>query len=106
MTFLLALIIALGLLAFAGLLITVNVLLNGWVLSLLWAWLIVPTFPGLPPLTVAQAIGVSLVATCLTQRYHHQEEKDGKKAATRAAGHLILSPFVYLILGYVVSLFI
>lgn len=41
---------------------------NGWVLSELWKWFIIPVFKAAPTLTVAQAIGVTLVVCLLTQR--------------------------------------
>lgn len=38
---------------------------GGYVLTCLWGWFVVPTF-ALPPLTLAQAIGVSLIVGYLT----------------------------------------
>jgi len=37
-------------------------LMRGWALSVLWGWFMVPLFH-LPPLAIAQAIGVGLVVT-------------------------------------------
>lgn len=36
------------------------VIYNGWALSVLWVWFVVPTF-GLTALSLGQAIGISLV---------------------------------------------
>jgi hypothetical protein len=40
---------------------------NGWVLAKIWAWIITPTFH-LPALTVAQAVGLSLVYNFITNK--------------------------------------
>lgn len=36
-------------------------LFNGWVLSVMWNWFIPTTFNAIPPLSIGQAIGLSLV---------------------------------------------
>lgn len=43
-------------------LLILSSVLNGWVLSILWGWFLVPTLK-LPPLTVVQAIGIAMVIT-------------------------------------------
>lgn len=41
--------------------------LNGFVLSKLWFWFMVPAF-GLPPLHIAYALGMSLIIALLTKQ--------------------------------------
>jgi hypothetical protein len=72
---------------------------RGYVLSLLWGWLIVPTF-SLPLITVVQAIGLSFVLTYLTAR-------DNPNVALEPADKFIkraaLRPATALMIGWVVK---
>lgn len=57
--------------------IALNVLWGGYVGSVLWEWFVVSAF-GLPKLTVAQAIGISLTATFFGRglRDHNSSSSD------------------------------
>lgn len=48
------------------LLLVLSAIINGFVLSILWSWFIVPLF-GLPTLTIPQAIGISMIVSYLTR---------------------------------------
>ena len=76
--------------------------LEGWALTVLWGWFIVPTF-GLPSLRIPYAIGLSLVVGMLTHRVRKPED------TPETAFFLIVSlinPFVFVAIGAVVRLFV
>ncbi len=50
-----------GLIVFTLLAVVVGTIANGWALSTLWGWFIVPLF-GLPALTIPYALGISTIA--------------------------------------------
>lgn len=91
------------LLILAGLLavMVTATLLDGWVISVLWAWFMVPIFD-LPTLTLVQAIGVGVVVSTFTARttiYKNQEVS----SATWIAVFTV--PLFSLLMGWVVHLF-
>lgn len=55
----------LGMIASFVILLVVSVIMNGWALATIWNWFIPPIF-GLTTLTLAKAIGVSMVAELFT----------------------------------------
>lgn len=73
---------------------------RGFVLSILWGWFLVPL--GMPPLTVAYAIGVSLIVGFLTVRHSKEDEQpEYGKAMLRVT----LVPAFALAFGWIVSRF-
>jgi len=95
----------LGAIALIPILIATSALLNGWVLTKLWGWFIVPAFE-LPSLTLLPAIGIGLVVSLLTHQHVHNDYGDDKaKALASALGAMILSPLMSLAIGYIVTLF-
>lgn len=94
--------------AIAGLfgLAAVGAIWSGYVLTLLWAWFVVPTF-GLPPLALAPAIGLAVVAGYLTHQYTPKAAPpagDGKWDETgRAIGSMALRPALALLVGWIVK---
>lgn len=85
------------------LVIVLSSILNGWVLSILWGWFIVPIFE-LPSLPIAEAIGFATIVTFLTR---HSTKTDGDKVSgwINVAVQLTIPPLAYLAFGYVVHLF-
>jgi len=79
---------------------------GGYVLTCLWGWFVVPTF-ALPPLTLAQAIGVSLIVGYLTNQYtpkQYKQENDIKlDDVGRAAGYAIFPHAFALLAGLLVK---
>ena len=81
---------------------------RGYVLTILWAWFVVPVFH-LPALGIVTAIGISLVVSFLT--YQHRPENP---ADTRSAGEkygesvtiALLWPAMTLLIGWAVHLFL
>ena len=83
-------------------------ILNGYVLSVLWVWFVVPIF-GLPALSIISAIGVSMVVSYLT--YHDAGYKKEKTEAdlTRSFAHMvavmIIRPSFVLLFGWILNCF-
>lgn len=75
-------------------------LLNGFVLTKLWTWFLVPF--GLPELNLVQAIGIAMVIGFLTKQ-HIPSNKDEK--AWIPMFHLYGGPIITLFIGWIVTLF-
>lgn len=78
-----------------------SALLRGFVVSKLWLWHVVPVFH-LAPITVSQAISVSLIFSVLT--YHYTPD-DKKRSAEEVIGLLLapfLTNFLLLFMGWVI----
>ncbi len=81
----------------------IDAIWSGYVLTCLWGWFVVPTF-ALPPLTLAQAIGVSLIVGYLTNQYDPKQENDIKlDDVGRAVDHVIFPPAFALLAGLLVK---
>lgn len=52
-----------------------STILNGFVLSTLWSWFIVPAFD-LPVLRIPEAIGLAMVVGFLTYHYNENEKNE------------------------------
>jgi len=75
---------------------------NGFILSKLWSWFIVTTF-GLEPLTIVQAIGVSMVVGFLTSHRASTNNKDKTTSDTIAEVLIaLLSPWFTLLIGWII----
>jgi len=77
---------------------------SGFVLQKLWLWFVVPLFD-VPPLSIVQAIGVSIVVGFLTQRpapYQERELKEAVKSITYLLVCGILDPLVALSIGWLI----
>jgi dolichyl-phosphate-mannose--protein O-mannosyl transferase len=86
-------------------LIVVATLWRAWVLTVLWVWFLVPL--GAPAITIATAIGISLVAGMFTTHLQTKSdsEKDVSALVGKALGHAIGGPAIVLFIGWVVTLF-
>jgi hypothetical protein len=97
--------------------VAVGGILDGWVLSILWGWFMVPVFH-LPPLTIVPAIGIALTIGFLIKKAPRSvgEEKASRPNVGKMdqeqwgflAKNLVLpwlSPFITLFFGWVVHLF-
>lgn len=99
----------LGAVGLAALAIAFGALIDGFVLSTLWGWLIVPL--GLPPLSLVAAMGVSLVVSYVT--YHYRADdcfKDPRRTARERMVHslaiLVTRPVLVLFFGWVIKQFL
>ena len=73
-------------------------LFNGWVVSVLWGWLIQPTFASAPDINTAEGWGIALVSGYLTKQFGAKMEKDAWVSA-------LLVPPVALLAGWVIKTF-
>lgn len=92
----------LGTITFIGLITIVGAILDGFVISILWNWFMVPIFD-LPSLSIISALGLSLVIAWFTSHNNtgKNEEVDNKKAIIL----FIMRPILFLLIGYIVHLF-
>lgn len=76
---------------------------NGWALSTLWGWFVVPFFH-LPPISIPQAIGISLIITLLTHQYKDVQEKEREGWQKAVPLISVLSvPVVSVFIGWIVK---
>lgn len=85
----------------------VGAILNGWALSVLWGWFVVPLF-NLPQLTIIQAIGLAMVVGFLTKDYSPAKYKD--MTLEERIGNLIsitvFLPIMSIAMGWLVLQFV
>lgn len=99
-----------GVVALASVILLISSLINGWVLSLLWAWFLVPTFH-LPYLTLVQAIGLMLTVKVVTHRFNTDSDLDEGietyvgKAIGSAISYVFIYPLLELLFAWVVHFF-
>lgn len=91
-------------------LLVISPIISGFVLSILWKWFMVSTF-AIPLITIPQAIGISYVAKMATGTIYLKENVETKdKGMTEiiliGIGQSLISPFVLLGMGYIVTLFL
>lgn len=96
-----------GLLIFALGSVVVASIMNGWVLSILWGWFIVPLF-GLPLLSIPESIGFALVIGILSknQTTSSSKDKDTSTLVAEIIGYGIFSPLFFLFMGWIIKLFL
>lgn len=81
----------------AILFILVYGLIRGFVITKLWAWFVIPTFPSAPELTIPVAWGLSMLVSFLTAE--HPDHNDTKTFW----GNVLVTPFSVLFFGWLVS---
>lgn len=72
---------------------------SAYVLTILWGWFAVTAF-GLPVLSIAQAAGLSLLVT------YYRNSRVEDKTFDETIGAWVITPLMYLGLGWVIKLFI
>ncbi len=80
---------------------TLGSLWRGYVLTILWAWFIVPVFH-LPVLTLLPAMGVALLVGFMTADSTGMKDEDAMGSAITTE---FLSPLMALGLGWIIHLF-
>lgn len=75
--------------------------LNGWVLSILWGWFIVPTFAA-PALSIPAAMGIAIAVGYMTSSTRGKDDREKwDKIATP-----FVHPIVALGVGWIVKQFL
>ena len=84
-----------------------STLWNGYVLSVLWRWFVVPPF-GAPALSIGYAIGIALVVGHLTQPHEppKTDEKEWKELFAKSVASAAVKPAIALFVGWIVTLFL
>lgn len=72
---------------------------QGWAISTLWGWFIVPL--GVPAIGIASAIGIAITFSVL--RYSHNKTDEGDKWERMA--RLVLTPVIAVCLGWIAKQF-
>ncbi len=83
-----------------------SAIFNGYALSVLWGWFVVPTF-GAPALDVVPAIGIALVVGYMTHqmREKKKDEQSFKQIIAHGTAYAIIKPSFALFTGWIVHLF-
>jgi len=76
------------------------VILQGWVLSVMWGWFVAPTF-GIAELSVPVGIGICFIASFLTRQTPNNTGKTDMEKVSEFVG-FIVSPLFVLLWGYVI----
>jgi hypothetical protein len=84
-------------------LIPLAAIFQGWVLTVLWGWFVAPTF-NLPELSIATAIGLTLVVGMFKSYNINRGEKTTDDKIAEAIG-VVLIPLLFLFFGWIVHLF-
>lgn len=85
----------------AAVVLALAVLLEGYILSVMWGWFMAPVF-SLPRLGIAPAIGIALVINFLT---HQHVPSDKKVDLGEVLWRIFFTPFSALFIGYIVHSF-
>ncbi|MDD3481024.1 MAG: hypothetical protein PHW75_02250 [Patescibacteria group bacterium] len=90
--------VVLGIIALLGL----SAIVDGFVLSILWGWFLVPL--GAPSITIPIAIGIALIAGMLVDTSTLARKK-GEEAFSAILTGIFLRPIFALFVGWIVTLF-
>ena len=83
------------------------IVVRGWVLSVMWGWFIAPL--GVPEITIASAIGISLVVALLTNKTDNSgptEKRSVQQYIEVVVTHAFLAPLMTLLFGWLVVQFV
>lgn len=86
----------------------ISIIINGFVLMKIWEMFIVTTL-GLPPLTIVSAAGLTLVINFIFSKIDWDEKMEKAELSeffNKIIAHNIVTPFLILLLGYILSLFL
>lgn len=87
--------------------IILAIVFRAWVLTILWAWFIVPF--GIPALTITTALGISLIVGMFTAHLQTKPAEKGSKDIPTLVGQVASqafgAPLVILLMGWIVTWF-
>jgi hypothetical protein len=76
-------------------------ILNGWALSLLWYWFVVPF--GIPEIGISWAIGLGILFSLLTN--HNEPKKNDETDNGKLSAFAVVRPLLAVAVGYIVHSF-
>lgn len=87
-------------------LVVFSSIFNGYALSILWGWFVVPTLSA-PALSIVPAIGIATVVSYLTYQHHNYVEKEESFGAQLLRGTFIaiVRPSIALLFGSIAHSF-
>lgn len=86
--------------------IVLTSVMNGWVLTYLWQWFVMPVFD-IRSILIVEAIGISMIATFLARHASRQKEnRTIEEQKIEAIQYGILHPLIVLGVAYIVHLFL
>jgi hypothetical protein len=88
----------------ATILMPFEMLLKGWVFTILWAWFIYPVFD-VPELLLLPAMGLSVVIGYISPKSDSKEFTGFSNVLGRYITSAFIMPFMYLGIGWIVTLF-
>lgn len=91
-----------GMLLVIALMVIIGSLMNGWALSVLWGWFMVPVFE-LPIISLVQAIGISMTIGLLVSHTTDTDSKEWTDIVGTYIGRAIAYPILVVAIGWFVS---
>lgn len=91
--------LALASIGIAGILIALTVE-QGWVISILWGWFLVPI--GLPAISIPVAIGIALTVSAMRMK----RVKSANDDPWETLAYAVIAPVVALSIGWIVKHFV
>jgi len=87
--------------------IVVGTLFNGWSLTMLWNWFIVPLFD-LPAMSIVYAIGISVLIGALSRppEVDSSKKKETSDLIASVLTNALLRPLFSVFFGWIVTLFL
>jgi len=97
----------LGLIALFVIVIPASIIMKGWVLSIMWQWFVVPFFH-LPELTIAYAVGISMVISLFKDKSSVSQNNEKSLSAKIISAFIctFILPLLSLGFGWIVLQFI
>lgn len=87
-------------------LVIVGLFINGWAISTMWGWFVVPIF-ALPSLTIAQAVGVSCLLSLLKpSSSDRRESRDTIEIIGNMISEALFVPVIAVGFAWIVTLFL
>jgi len=84
--------------------VVIATILNGWVLTILWGWFIMPVF-NFPALSLVPGIGLALIVSYLTYQDIICELEDSVDGAIVKLFQVVIRSLFVLLFGWVLHLF-
>lgn len=84
-----------------------NTIIYGYVLTKLWAWLVIPIFNA-EPISLIAAMTIALIAGMLQHPYtgRHEKENEGSVEKIWYLIAMLSRPWLYLLFGYIFSFWV
>ena len=99
-------IVGVGITILFGALIVLGYFVSGLVLSIMWEWFIVSTFPLAPPITILEAIGITLIMGLFTSKLATVASVDDEERLSyrlaKSLGRFLIQPFIALFIAWIV----